>query len=553
MKTITNNAVVLARVSSKAQEEEGYSLNAQEKLLKEYSANRHLKIIKVFKIAETASKQTERKTFHELLKYLEDGKAHHLIVEKTDRLTRNLRDAVSIDDWLERDDERRLHLVKEHSEIHKNATSDVKFMWTIHLAVAKKYTDNLREEVAKGTKQKLEEGWLPGKAPIGYKTVGDTGKRTHVINPDTAPFVRKMFEKYLEPSNSIEKLAKDMAKLGLKTKFGKPLSRSHVQKVLKNPFYIGINRWCGIDYPNGLQDHLISKEVFEAVQLKMQRKNPPKYNKHNPDYKGLFTCTNCGGMVTWEQHKGFWYGHCNSHSKYNGCPKQKWIRQDNIEKELLDMFDLLVCPSPAIMDWVRNALKARHETTMHLHHASTEQLRSQLDVITRKKDILYEDRLAERINSEAYDTRYKDLIQSEEDTKESLDSVDDFANRQFEHGMKMLDLSQKASTVFTQRSPEQKRIILTRLFSNLSINGPALEVELSELAIAIADKVKIHKELVEKFELNENDPKNRGRFELDSALRSLWLGRRDLNPRMPVPKTGALPLGHSPLCKHGVV
>jgi site-specific DNA recombinase len=178
MKSLTNNAVILARVSSKAQEEEGYSLNAQEKLLKEYSSNKQLKIIKIFKIAETASKQVERTTFQELLRYLDSGKVHHLIVEKTDRLTRNLRDAVSIDDWLEKDENRRLHLVKEHTEIHKNATSDVKFMWTIYLAVAKKYTDNLREEVAKGVKQKLSEGWLPGRPPIGYMTVGDTGKRT---------------------------------------------------------------------------------------------------------------------------------------------------------------------------------------------------------------------------------------------------------------------------------------------------------------------------------------------------------------------------------------
>ena len=27
----------------------------------------------------------------------------------------------------------------------------------------------------------------------------------------------------------------------------------------------------------------------------------------------------------------------------------------------------------------------------------------------------------------------------------------------------------------------------------------------------------------------------------------IWLGRRDSNPRMPVPKTGALPLGHAPI------
>ena len=47
-------------------------------------------------------------------------------------------------------------------------------------------------------------------------------------------------------------------------------------------------------------------------------------------------------------------------------------------------------------------------------------------------------------------------------------------------------------------------------------------------------------------------PDNRGNNEekeLEMLLRSIWLGRRDSNPRMPVPKTGALPLGHSPSSK----
>jgi hypothetical protein len=33
------------------------------------------------------------------------------------------------------------------------------------------------------------------------------------------------------------------------------------------------------------------------------------------------------------------------------------------------------------------------------------------------------------------------------------------------------------------------------------------------------------------------------------SLIIIWLGRRDSNPRMPVPKTGALPLGHAPLMR----
>jgi hypothetical protein len=42
-------------------------------------------------------------------------------------------------------------------------------------------------------------------------------------------------------------------------------------------------------------------------------------------------------------------------------------------------------------------------------------------------------------------------------------------------------------------------------------------------------------------------PFNRGDEDLMMAMRSIWLGRRDSNPRMPVPKTGALPLGHAPI------
>ena len=91
------DAVILARVSSKAQEDEGYSLDSQVKLLQSYSETKNLRVVKVFKIAETASKEQSRKVFHELLEYIQANSIFHLVVEKTDRLTRNMRDAVAIE------------------------------------------------------------------------------------------------------------------------------------------------------------------------------------------------------------------------------------------------------------------------------------------------------------------------------------------------------------------------------------------------------------------------------------------------------------------------
>jgi site-specific DNA recombinase len=92
-----SNTVILARVSSKAQEDEGCSLDAQLRLLQNYCDSKGLCVVRVFKIAETASKEQSRKVFHEMLTYIGTEPIYHLAVEKTDRFTRNFRDAVAID------------------------------------------------------------------------------------------------------------------------------------------------------------------------------------------------------------------------------------------------------------------------------------------------------------------------------------------------------------------------------------------------------------------------------------------------------------------------
>src|SRR6266852_9893541 len=91
--------VLYARVSSKEQEQEGYSIRAQLRLLREYAAQQNMQVLQEFVDVETA-KTIGRLAFAAMLTYIKkQPSCRTLLVEKTDRLYRNLKDWVTIDEF----------------------------------------------------------------------------------------------------------------------------------------------------------------------------------------------------------------------------------------------------------------------------------------------------------------------------------------------------------------------------------------------------------------------------------------------------------------------
>src|ERR1700755_1341244 len=116
-------AVVYARVSSKEQEKEGFSIPAQLKSLKEYATVQGFMVAREYVDVETA-KQSGRAAFGEMVAYL---RAHSsvrvLLVEKTERLYRNLKDWVTVDEL-----EVEIHFPKEGVVLSRDSRSSEKFM-----------------------------------------------------------------------------------------------------------------------------------------------------------------------------------------------------------------------------------------------------------------------------------------------------------------------------------------------------------------------------------------------------------------------------------------
>src|SRR5579863_8432181 len=196
-------AVIYARVSSKDQEREGYSIPAQLRLLREYAQRNEFTIVREFVDVETA-KAAGRTQFGEMVRFVRDHPlCRRVIVEKTDRLYRNFRDCVTLEDL-----EIEIHLPKEGQVISKDSKSQAKLMHGLQVVMARNYIDNLREEVRKGMREKAEQGIYPSRPPIGYRN--NKLERTIEADPNKTVIAQRMFELYGSGQYSLTSLRKTL-------------------------------------------------------------------------------------------------------------------------------------------------------------------------------------------------------------------------------------------------------------------------------------------------------------------------------------------------------
>ncbi len=507
-------AVLFARVSSREQQETGYSLSSQEKLLREYANKKDFRVAKKFSISESAGGKNQRATFNGMMSYVKENNIKIIICEKVDRLTRNFKDAVMIDDWLEKDRERQVHLVKDSLILHKDSRSQEKLNWGIRILFAKNYIDNLSEEVKKGQKEKIAQGWLPTKPPLGYKTIGEKGHKIHILDEEKAPLVRKMFEFYASGEYSLKRLVEKMYQEGLRTPNGNGLVKSRLHQLLTDPFYFGKIRWNDEIY-EGKQEALISKELFDKVQTLLKSKTTPKYRKHFYLFKGLVRCAECGGLTTWEKQKGHIYGHCNH---YRNCSQQTWSKEPEVEKQLLGGFKNLQIKNPRLANWILKALKESHKDEIKYHSSALDELQRKQDQIQKRLDKLYDDRLDEKISEDFYEKKFKQYTEEKENTIQNIQKHSRASNKYLELGVNIYELSQKAKEIYLKAKQDEKRQLISLVFSKLSLDEGKLSYGYSKAFQLLSEAVKATnssklvkttKSSAQIFEPSEKDGKSR--------------------------------------------
>src|SRR5215813_13665281 len=362
-------AVVYARISSKGQEKEGFSIPAQLKLLKEYAAANGFAVAQEYVDVETA-KQTGRAAFGEMVAYLKAyPSVRIMLVEKTDRLYRNLKDWVTVDEL-----DVELHFPKEGVVLSRESRSSEKFMHGIKVLMAKNYIDNLSEEARKGMQEKAEQGIWPTKSPLGYRNVaGPDGKKIIATDRAVAPIVSKLFEWYATDQYSLKEVAQKARDAGfIYRRTGAKVPTSAVHTILRNRLYTGQFEWNG-KLIQGRHQPLVSVELWDRVQGILDGRNATKAKrgKHDFAFSGLIACVKCGCSVVGEIKKQrYVYYHCTGYAdKCQGNPascRREYVREEALEAHFTELLGRLRFDDE-VLEWVREALHTSHADEQHVH------------------------------------------------------------------------------------------------------------------------------------------------------------------------------------------
>lgn len=490
-------AVLYARVSSKDQEKEGFSIPAQQELLKDYAKKYDIQITKEFIDVETA-KKAGRTNFNEMIAYLKEHKdINTILVEKTDRLYRNFKDYVMIEDKYE------IHLVKEGVILSDNSRSHEKLMHGFKVLIAKNYIDNLREETVKGMAEKAKQGYFPHRAPFGYKNVvGESGKKIIVVNPETAPMIVRAFELYSKGTLSLQATSEQLYKEGFCYRpYAPKLGISALEDMLKNPFYKGLFLYKG-DLMKGKHEPLISKQLFDDVQRAFKKDNKSHYSKNKFLLANFMTCPDCGCSIIGEiKKKKYIYYHCSWGKGKANCNNKKYHNETDLIKqfdEIVKQIEITEEAYEAILDTVHELNKYEQQEK----EDRLEDLNRQANEIRKQIQAMYNDKLSGIVTYEFWQEQNNTRQEMLNEIMVNISALDKTSSKYMQDIIDILELAKDAYSNFIQLSDEGKLIFVKSLLSNCYMKDGKLSWEYNT-AFSILAKYAENKKILPRLDSNQ--------------------------------------------------
>ena len=396
---------VYVRVSTDDQRDNGYSIDSQLRMIKEYCEKNEYDIVDVYNDAGHSGKDLMRPEMQRLLKDIKSKKIDKLVAIKVDRLTRNNYDGFWLLNYCEEHDVK-IELILEPYDV---STANGEMIFGMNLVFGQRE----RKEIGARTKRAMEEMVLerihPSKAPYGYIRNKETGLLE--VEPIEAQFVKEIFE-LCKKGHSTRNIATIMKDNNAYLKQGKWKS-DRVYKILTNSIYIGIFEYG--KYKRKSQDILrvenycepiIDEVTWNATRKVLVKNKHSNYGEYIHLFSGLVKCPICGEIMSSSEsfkypngkQKVYYHIRCKNHNcsgfglHYNTEKIETKLKQvlEELTLFMLSMDNEIITCNSTKSDDVKDIEKAIEKLKLQEKRLVDLYLSSNLDVetINHKNDVI---------------------------------------------------------------------------------------------------------------------------------------------------------------------
>jgi DNA invertase Pin-like site-specific DNA recombinase len=293
----------------------------------------------------------ERPALQRLLADVRASKVDVIVVYKIDRLSRSMLDFLNLVELFER------HGVTFVSVTQSFNTKDAMGRMALNILITfaqferELIGERIRDKVAASRKKGI---WMGGWTPLGY----EVRDRKLIIHEADAARVRSIFRRFTQ-LKSATLLARELIAAGECNRYGHPLDKGVLYKLLNNRVYIGEAVHKGTSYP-GEHEAIVDRALWDqahAILKESPRKRGNGARAQSPALlKGLLFGPDGAAMSPTHTRKaGRLYRYYTSQTALkrgkSGCPVRQ-IPAAEIERIVVDQIRLLLqAPEIVVQTW----------------------------------------------------------------------------------------------------------------------------------------------------------------------------------------------------------
>lgn len=223
--TAQTKTIAYVRVSSEKQADLGVSLDAQQQKVTAYASLYDLDLVEVIVDAGESAKTLDRPGLQRALALLKSKKVDALLVVKLDRLTRSVSDLGRLIETYFAPGKAALLSVSEQIDT-RSATG--RMVLNILASVSQWEREIIAERTSDAMRYKQSQGeYIGGKAPYGFDLVDGA-----LVSNDFEQNVIQQAKRLRESGLSLNAVAKELEKVGIKTRNNKVFDGKQIQRMV---------------------------------------------------------------------------------------------------------------------------------------------------------------------------------------------------------------------------------------------------------------------------------------------------------------------------------